>query len=109
MNIRQLRETRRLKSLLRAGKTVELRDRNRVIAHIVPEKQEEKRVKWPDFAARRRKHSETESYREPTLSWRSVDAIERLCGHQRMRLALCARPRLAGRRRTAEFRRPGSA
>jgi antitoxin (DNA-binding transcriptional repressor) of toxin-antitoxin stability system len=52
MNIRQLRETRRLKSLLRAGKTVELRDRNRVIAHIVPEKQEEKPVKWPDFAAR---------------------------------------------------------
>jgi antitoxin (DNA-binding transcriptional repressor) of toxin-antitoxin stability system len=55
MNIRQLRETRRLKSLLRAGKTVELRDRDRVIAHIVPEKQEEKPVKWPDFAARRKK------------------------------------------------------
>jgi hypothetical protein len=46
---------RRLKSLLRAGKTVELRDRDRVIAHIVPEKQDEKPVKWPDFAARSRK------------------------------------------------------
>lgn len=55
MNIRQLRETRRLKSLLRAGQTVELRDRDRVIARIVPEKQEEKPVKWPDFAARRKK------------------------------------------------------
>lgn len=34
---------------------MELRDRDRVIAHIVPEKQDEKPVKWPDFAARRRK------------------------------------------------------
>jgi antitoxin (DNA-binding transcriptional repressor) of toxin-antitoxin stability system len=55
MNIRQLRETRRLKSLLRAGKTVELRDRDRVIARIVPEKQEERPVQYPDFAARRKK------------------------------------------------------
>jgi antitoxin (DNA-binding transcriptional repressor) of toxin-antitoxin stability system len=55
MNIRQLRETRRLKSLLPAEQTVELRDRDRVIARIVPEKQEEKPVKWPDFAARRKK------------------------------------------------------
>jgi antitoxin (DNA-binding transcriptional repressor) of toxin-antitoxin stability system len=53
INIRQLRETRRLKRLLRAGKTVELRDRDRVIARIVPEKQEEERpVQYPDFAAR---------------------------------------------------------
>jgi antitoxin (DNA-binding transcriptional repressor) of toxin-antitoxin stability system len=56
MNIRQLRETRRLKSLLRAGKTVELRDRDRVIARIVPEKRDEERpVQYPDFAARRKK------------------------------------------------------
>ena len=53
MNIRELRDTKRLKSWLRAGKTVEQRDR--VIARIVPEKQEEKPVKWPDFAARRKK------------------------------------------------------
>jgi antitoxin (DNA-binding transcriptional repressor) of toxin-antitoxin stability system len=55
MNIRELRDTKRLKSWLRAGKTVELRERDRVIAHIVPERQEEKPVKWPDFAARRKK------------------------------------------------------
>ena len=40
VNIRQLRDTRRLKAWLRAGKTVELRERDLVIAHIVPEKQE---------------------------------------------------------------------
>jgi antitoxin (DNA-binding transcriptional repressor) of toxin-antitoxin stability system len=55
LNMRGLRDTKRLKTWLRAGKTVELRDRDRVIARIVPEKQEEKPVKWPDFAARRKK------------------------------------------------------
>jgi antitoxin (DNA-binding transcriptional repressor) of toxin-antitoxin stability system len=55
MNIRQLRDTKRLKTWLRAGKTVELRDRDRVIARIVPEQREEKPVKWPDFAARAKK------------------------------------------------------
>jgi antitoxin (DNA-binding transcriptional repressor) of toxin-antitoxin stability system len=53
--MRQLRDTRRLKSWLRAGKIVELRERDRVIARIVPEKQEEAPVKWPDFEARRKK------------------------------------------------------
>ncbi|HUJ94621.1 MAG TPA: hypothetical protein VLW84_05090 [Terriglobales bacterium] len=55
LNLRQLRDTRRLKAWLRAGSTVELRERNRVIARIVPEKAEEKPVKWPNFAARRKK------------------------------------------------------
>jgi hypothetical protein len=55
MNIRQLRDTKRLKTWLRAGKTVELRERDRVIAHIVPEKVEEKPAKWPDFEARAKK------------------------------------------------------
>lgn len=56
VNIRQLRDTRRLKAWLRAGKTVELRERNRLIARIVPEKEEPKaQVEWPDFAARRKK------------------------------------------------------
>lgn len=55
VNLRQLRDTRRLKAWLRAGNTVELRERDRVIARIVPEKSEEKPVKWPDFAARRKK------------------------------------------------------
>ena len=55
VNIRQLRDTRRLKAWLRAGKTVELRERDRVIAHIVPENNEKPPVQWPDFAARRKK------------------------------------------------------
>ena len=54
VNIRQLRDTRRLKAWLRAGKTVELRERNTLIARIVPEKKEKVPVKWPDFEARRR-------------------------------------------------------
>ena len=52
VNIRQLRDTRRLKAWLRAGKTVELRERDKLIAKIVPEKEESKSVEWPDFAAR---------------------------------------------------------
>jgi antitoxin (DNA-binding transcriptional repressor) of toxin-antitoxin stability system len=55
VNIRELRDTKRLKIWLRAGKTVELRERDRVIARIVPEKQEESPVHYPDFAARRKK------------------------------------------------------
>jgi len=55
VNMRQLRDTKRLKSWLRAGKTVELRERDRLIARIVPEKETPKQpVEWPDFAARRR-------------------------------------------------------
>ena len=56
LNIRQLRDTRRLKAWLRQGNTVELRERDRVIAHIVPEKEPDDRpVKHPDFAARAKK------------------------------------------------------
>lgn len=55
VNIRQLRDTRKLKAWLRAGKTVELRDRNKVIARIVPAERNETTVALPDFAARRKK------------------------------------------------------
>jgi len=55
VNIRQLRETRKLKAWLRAGKTIELRERNRIIAHIVPEPVNEAPANWPDFAARAKK------------------------------------------------------
>jgi antitoxin (DNA-binding transcriptional repressor) of toxin-antitoxin stability system len=57
VNIRQLRDTRRLKAWLRAGKTVELRERDTLIARIVPEteKGNEPPVQWPDFAARRKR------------------------------------------------------
>ena len=53
VNIRQLRDTRKLKAWLRAGKTVELRERDKVIARIVPEPaQGHGSVQYPDFAAR---------------------------------------------------------
>jgi len=52
LNMRGLRDTRRLKAWLAAGKTVELRDRDRVIGRIVPERPQEASVVWPDFAAR---------------------------------------------------------
>jgi hypothetical protein len=54
VNIRQLRDTRRLKAWLRAGKTVELRERDQVIARTVPELTASKPRKMPDFAARRK-------------------------------------------------------
>ncbi len=54
VNIRQLRDTRRLKAWLRAGKTVELRERDRVIARIVPEVSPAPSRECPDFAALRR-------------------------------------------------------
>jgi antitoxin (DNA-binding transcriptional repressor) of toxin-antitoxin stability system len=55
VNMRQLRDTKKLKAWLRSGKTVELRERNTLIARIVPEKEANGPVQWPDFAARRKK------------------------------------------------------
>jgi len=52
MNMRQLRDTRRLKAWLKAGKTVELKDRDRVIGRVVPEPAKKAPVEWPDFEAR---------------------------------------------------------
>jgi hypothetical protein len=55
VNIRQLRDTRQLKAWLRAGKTVELRERDRVLGHIIPESPAAKPDAWPDFAERAKK------------------------------------------------------
>ena len=52
VNLRQLRDTKKLKAWLAAGETVELRERDRVLARIVPERPQEKPKEWPDFAAR---------------------------------------------------------
>ena len=54
VNIRQLRDTRQLKAWLRAGKTVELRERDTLIARIVPVASPEETRKIPDFAAMRK-------------------------------------------------------
>jgi antitoxin (DNA-binding transcriptional repressor) of toxin-antitoxin stability system len=55
VNIRQLRDTRRLKAWLQAGETVELRERNQLLARIVPEPVKAKPGEWPDFGRRARK------------------------------------------------------
>jgi antitoxin (DNA-binding transcriptional repressor) of toxin-antitoxin stability system len=55
VNIRELRDTRRLKAWLRSGKTVELRDRRELIARIVPAQPHAGPEHWPDFADRRHK------------------------------------------------------
>jgi antitoxin (DNA-binding transcriptional repressor) of toxin-antitoxin stability system len=55
VNIRELRDTKKLKTWLRSGKTVELRERDEAIADIVPRKRPELPAKWPDFEARARK------------------------------------------------------
>jgi len=55
VNMRQLRDTRRLKAWLQAGKTVELRERDRVLGHIVPNAPATQPSEWPDFAARMKK------------------------------------------------------
>lgn len=52
INLRQLRNTRQLLTWLEAGQTVELRKRNSVVARIVPENGQPRKVEWPDFAAR---------------------------------------------------------
>ena len=52
MNLRQLRDTRKLLAWLDAGEVVELRKRNRIVARIVPETPKPGPVEWPDFEAR---------------------------------------------------------
>lgn len=54
ITIRQLRDTRRLKAWLRAGKTVELRERQRLIARIIPEESRPQPQDWPDFSELRK-------------------------------------------------------
>lgn len=55
IDIRELRDTRRLKGWLKEGQTVELRDGNRVLAHIVREEHVADFGEWPDFASRVRR------------------------------------------------------
>lgn len=54
VNMRQLRDTKRLKAWLRAGKSVDLREREKLIARIVPVPLPAGPRKYPDFAARRK-------------------------------------------------------
>ena len=52
VNLRQLRDTHQLKTWLKEGKVVELRERNRILGRIVPEDLPAEPHAWPDFAAR---------------------------------------------------------
>ena len=52
INLRELRNTRQLKAWLWSGKTVELHERNRLLACIVPEPVHAAPKQWPDFAGR---------------------------------------------------------
>ena len=52
VNLRQLRDTRQIKTWLQAGKVVEVRERDRVLGRIVPEEAPAEPKEWPDFAAR---------------------------------------------------------
>jgi hypothetical protein len=58
ITMRGLRDTRQIKAWLRAGKTIEIRERgNHLMGRIVPDSEKEtpKKVVWPDFEARRKK------------------------------------------------------
>ena len=55
MNLRQLRDTKRLKAWLKAGETVELRERDTLLGRIVPKEPVKQSVAWPDFEARQKK------------------------------------------------------
>ncbi len=52
VNLRQLRDTRQLKAWLRAGETVELRERDEVLGEIRPVRPKAAPKEWPDFEAR---------------------------------------------------------
>ncbi len=54
VNLRQLRDTRQLKAWLRAGETVELRERDEVLGEIRPVRPKAAPKEWPDFEARRK-------------------------------------------------------
>jgi hypothetical protein len=57
INLRELRDTRQLKAWLKAGQTVELRERNQILGRIVPDVSPSSQpVEWPDFEARARKN-----------------------------------------------------
>jgi antitoxin (DNA-binding transcriptional repressor) of toxin-antitoxin stability system len=78
INIRQLRDTRRLKAWLSAGQTVELRERGRVIARIVPQASLPQRAAVPDFSAIRKEIFGTALSLERICSLKSVGGFEHL-------------------------------
>jgi len=54
MTLREIRDTKTLKAKLKAGRTLELKERNVPLAHIVPIRKKAAQKEWPDFEARAR-------------------------------------------------------
>jgi hypothetical protein len=52
ITLRQLRDTKQVKTWLRAGIHIEVRERDEVIADLVPRTPSKPPVEWPDFEAR---------------------------------------------------------
>ena len=52
ITLRQLRDTKQVKTWLRAGVHIEVRERGEVIGDLVPRTPPQSTAKWPDFAAR---------------------------------------------------------
>jgi hypothetical protein len=52
ITLRQLRDTKQVKTWLRAGIHIEVRERGEVIGDLVPRTPPKPPVKWPDFEAR---------------------------------------------------------
>ncbi len=52
ITLREIRDTKKLKARLKAGETLELKERNEPLAHIVPIRKAPAEKDWPDFEAR---------------------------------------------------------
>lgn len=52
INLRQLRDTKQVKTWLRAGVHIEVRERGEVIGDLVPRTPRNPNMEWPDFGAR---------------------------------------------------------
>ena len=52
ITLRQLRDTKQVKTWLRAGVHIEVRERDEVIADLVPRTPPKPPAEWPDFEAR---------------------------------------------------------
>lgn len=55
ITLRQLRDTKQVKTWLRAGVHIEVRERGEVIGDLVPRTPPKPPVEWPDFEARAKK------------------------------------------------------
>ena len=99
VNLRQLRNTRQLKEWLAAGETVELRERDRVLAKIVPETAATHPKQLPDFEARLKEIWGDRVLPAVDTLWRigRIVALDRLYGYELPCASLRSRPALARR------------